>query len=221
MNISQMFNQISKTYDFINRVLSFGQDQRWRRKVARQLPLKPHLEVLDLATGTGSQIQALYEEGLSIHRAVGIDIAEEMLVIGRSKKLAAELIYGDALQIPFEGNTFDATTFSFGIRNVSDPARALREIHRVLKPMGRSLILEFSEPHRWVRPFALFYLRKILPRLGGLLSKHPAAYRYLNESIEAFPSGEAFLSLMREAGFKQVRYIPMNFGSVSLYIGEK
>jgi demethylmenaquinone methyltransferase/2-methoxy-6-polyprenyl-1,4-benzoquinol methylase len=219
-----MFNEISPTYDFVNRVLSFGQDVRWRKKVARFLPLKPHLEILDLATGTGDQIAALYRAKISIQKAVGIDLAEEMLNIGRwklKKFPSAELMQGDAQKLNFPSESFDAATFSFGIRNVLDPLVSLREIHRILKQRGRCLILEFSMPNRWIRPFFLFYLRTILPRLGGILSKNLAAYRYLNRTIETFPSGDAFLALMKSAGFSSLKRIPMNFGSVSLYVGEK
>lgn len=222
-DVWKMFDQISATYDRVNRVLSFGQDIRWRKKVAKCMPLKPHLEVLDLATGTGDQLIALFKAGLSIQRAVGIDLSEEMIKIGRKKVTAypVELLHGDAQKIPFADQTFDATTFSFGIRNVLDPLTSLREIHRVLKPKGRCLILEFSMPPKIIRPFFLFYLRNVLPKLGGALSKNFEAYRYLNQTIEAFPSGDAFLAIMKEAGFSSLRKLPMNWGSVTLYIGDK
>lgn len=223
--VRDMFNRISKTYDLVNRVLSLGQDTRWRKQVARHLPLRPHLELLDLATGTGDQLATIFQAGTSIRHAFGVDVAEEMLKIGR-KKLAhlgkvVELIQADAQELPFAPNRFDAATFSFGIRNVANPSEALREIYRVLKPQGRCLILEFSMPPRLIRPFFLFYLRKILPRLGGWFSKQSEAYRYLNRTIESFPSKEAFLALMRNAGFLNLRRHTMNFGAVTLYIGEK
>jgi demethylmenaquinone methyltransferase/2-methoxy-6-polyprenyl-1,4-benzoquinol methylase len=223
-NVPKMFDEIAPSYDRVNRVLSLGQDVRWRKKVAQFVPLKPHLEILDLATGTGDQIAALYRAGLSIQRAVGIDLAEEMLKIGRSKLKAfpqVQLLHGNAEKLPFASESFDAATFSFGIRNVSDPLLSLQEIHRVLKKRGRCLILEFSMPNRWIRPFFLFYLRHVLPRLGGILSKHVAAYRYLNRTIETFPSGDAFLALLKSAQFSSLKRISMNFGSVSLYVGEK
>jgi demethylmenaquinone methyltransferase/2-methoxy-6-polyprenyl-1,4-benzoquinol methylase len=225
MTVREMFNKISPTYDFVNRVLSLGQDVRWRKRVAKFLPTRPHLEVLDLATGTGDQLLALFDAGASIHRAIGVDIAEEMLAIGR-KKLApfgkkVELMQADAESLPFASNRFDAATCSFGIRNVANPSAALKEIYRVLKPNGRCLILEFSMPPRYIRPFFLFYLRAVLPRLGGLLSKQSEAYRYLNRTIEAFPSGRAFLALMRDAGFTSSQGHSMNFGAVTLYVGSK
>lgn len=221
--VRDMFNQISPTYDVINRVLSFGRDVAWRKKVARHLPLRPHLHVLDLATGTCDQLAAFFQAGVSIHKAVGIDVAEKMLDIGRAKMAPypVELKVGDAQKIPFEADRFDAVSISFGIRNVENPSLALEEMHRVLKTEGKCLILEFSMPPKIIRPFFLLYLRHILPRLGGFLSKQNAAYRYLNQTIETFPSGESFLTLMRKAGFTKVKRISMNLGSVSLYVGEK
>jgi demethylmenaquinone methyltransferase/2-methoxy-6-polyprenyl-1,4-benzoquinol methylase len=223
-HVWKMFDQISSTYDRVNRIVSLGQDERWRKSVARHLPLKVHLEVLDLATGTGDQIGALLKENHSIHRAIGIDLADEMLALARKKfasRKGIEFIHADAQHLPFKDASFDAATFSFGIRNVEEPLKALQEMRRVLKPKGRALILEFSMPNRWIRPFFLAYLRTILPFLGGLFSKHKQAYQYLNRTVETFPSGELFCSWMRESGFKSVQRKTMNFGSVTLYIGEK
>ncbi len=218
---SSMFNQISKTYDRVNRILSLGQDLRWRKQVARELPLRAHLDVLDIATGTGDQLGALLQAGCSIRRAVGVDLADEMLGLARKKFPQIEFLHADAQNLPFADQTFDATTISFGIRNIPDPVQALREMHRVLKPNGKTLVLEFSLPSRWIRPFFLLYLRKILPWLGGFFSKEKKAYVYLNQTIESFPSGENFCALMREAGFRTVSRKTMNFGAVTLYIGEK
>ncbi len=223
-DIWKMFNAISPTYDKVNRLLSLGQDRRWRKTVARHLPLRLHLEVLDLATGTGDQILALLDAGASIRRAVGLDLADEMLAIARTKcaaKPQVEFIHGDAQALPFPESSFDAITFSFGIRNVLDPVQALREMHRVLKPGGRALVLEFSTPNRWIRPFVLLYLRRILPWLGGLVSGRPQAYAYLNRTIESFASGEEFLAWMRAAQFVNPTCVKLNLGSVSLYVGQK
>jgi len=218
-----MFNQISPSYDRINRILSLGRDLGWRKKVARHLPLRPHLQLLDLATGTGDQLKVFFQSASSIHKAYGLDIAEEMLALGRKKMegYPAELLIGDAQNIPFDSNRFDAVTISFGIRNVEDPMLALKEMHRVLKHRGRCLILEFSMPPKWIKPVYLLYLRHILPRLGSWLSKNQAAYRYLNETIETFPSGKSFLALMQSAGFAELKRYPMNGGSVTLYTGDK
>ncbi len=228
MHVKSMFNQIAKTYDKTNRILSFGMDLRWRKRVAKHLPAVKKIHLLDLATGTADQLIALFEsKHASIHSAIGLDIAAEMVLLGEQKiqkKTYAkqiELQIGDAMRLPFEEGTFHACTFSFGIRNIKDPLHGLEEIHRVLKSNGRCLILEFSlPPFPFKKPY-LFYLRRILPWLGGKLSQKPQAYRYLNETIESFPSGSGFLSLMKRAGFSKTKACPMAFGAVTLYVGEK
>lgn len=218
----KMFDRISGAYDRTNRVLSLGMDQRWRRQAARSLPRQPNLKILDLATGTGDQILALLKSSASIESVVGIDLSNEMLEIAKMKlKGRAAFLRADAENLPFSEASFDAATFSFGIRNVVDPLRALKDIHRVLKPSGRCLILEFSLPPKPIRIFYFFYLRHILPRLGGLLTRNRAAYSYLNQTIERFPSGKAFSALMEKAGFDHLERIPMSLGGVTLYIGEK
>lgn len=226
-HVRHMFNQIAQTYDRVNRVLSFGFDLRWRKKVAKHLPLQKNLHLLDLATGTADQLIALFESKASIHSAIGIDLASEMLCIGEKKlqkkpyKHQIELQVGDAMQLPFEKNSFDACSFSFGIRNVADPLLALEQIWRVLKPGGRCLILEFSLPPRPIRWPYLWYLRHFLPWMGGKLSREPKAYRYLNQTIETFPSGSEFLALMEKASFHHLKARPLALGAVTLYIGEK
>ena len=216
-----IFDQIAHKYDPINRILSLGQDQRWRREVARFIPNEP-FDLLDLAAGTGDQIIALFEAGAPVRKAIGLDLSEPMLEIGRQKLAergyAASLQQGDAQQLPFPDCSFDICTISFGIRNVEQPILALREMHRILRPGGRCLILEFSIPeNRLIRPLYLFYLRSLLPRIGGWISKNPSAYRYLNRTIESFPSGQAFCDLLRAASFTQIEHHSMNLGGVALY----
>lgn len=226
-DIWKMFNQISSTYDRVNRILSLGMDQKWRKAVCAHLPNKKRLKILDLATGTADQLIALLENVPTIEMAIGIDLAKEMLTIGKEKinaksyKKRIELIEADAQNLPFSDASFDAATFSFGIRNVLDPLLSLKEIHRVLQPEGRVLILEFALPPRPLRWAHLFYLRHVLPRVGALFSKNKEAYHYLNQTIETFPQGKAFCSLMEEVGFVQVRIKKMGFGAVALYIGTK
>lgn len=226
-DVWKMFDAISPTYDKINRILSLGMDQRWRKKVASHLPEKEHLKILDLATGTGDQLIALFESQASIQAATGIDLAAEMLAIGQEKidkkpyKEQIKLVHADAEKIPFADESFDAATLSFGIRNVTSPVACLKEIHRVLKLHGRCLILEFSLPPKPIKGFYLFYLRHILPRIGSLLSRNVGAYRYLNQTIETFPCGKEFCYLMREAEFKHIQAHPMALGAVTLYVGEK
>ncbi len=220
--VSEMFNAIAPSYDGINRILSLGMDLHWRKTLVRHLPLRENLTVLDLATGTGDQILAILKKHPFPQRVVGIDLAQEMLEQAKQKLPPnVELLCADALNLPFTDESFDASTFSFGIRNVENPLTSLQEIYRVLKPKGRCLILEFSLPKPPIRTLYLLYLRHFLPRLGALLSNHPSAYRYLNQTIESFPYGADFCSLMKKARFTQIRAIPLAFGAVTLYFGDK
>lgn len=223
-----MFNQICTTYDLVNRAMTLGLDQKWRRTLTRHLPhTKGTLQLLDCATGTGDQIFALMRSG-RIAKATGVDLAESMLALAETKRCTLpfasqiELLVADVLQLPFAPQAFDCVTISFGIRNVIDVPMGLREMHRVLKPGGRLLVLECSLPkHPLPRALHLFYLRHILPRIGGRLSKHREAYTYLNQTIETFPCGNAFCALMSEAGFTNVRAHPMAFGAITLYQGDR
>lgn len=226
-SVPAMFDRISKHYDLANRVLSFGMDARWRKSLAEQLPSKKSLSLLDIATGTGDQIAMLFDQGAPIEHAVGIDLSSGMLDIARSKFLKksynnrTSFEQADAQKLPFAKDTFDLCTFSFGIRNVANPLTALFEMHRVTAPKGRCLILEFSLPDNLFRKPYLFYLRHLLPRIGGWISKDPEAYRYLNQTIEEFTYGDAFLNWMRQCGWVQATAIPLLFGSVTLYRGDK
>ena len=227
VQVTRMFDQIAPRYDKVNRILSLGMDFRWRKKVARHLPSQKNIHLLDLATGTADQLIALFESKASIKSAIGLDLASEMLLIGEKKiqhkpyAQQIELQIGDALALPFEENQFDACTISFGIRNVKDPLHALEEMRRILKPNGRCLVLEFSLPSFPFKIPYLLYLRHVLPWLGAKLSQQPTAYRYLNRTIESFPSGDAFLLLMKQAGFTKYTAHRMAFGAVTLYVGEK
>jgi demethylmenaquinone methyltransferase/2-methoxy-6-polyprenyl-1,4-benzoquinol methylase len=223
--VSQMFNAIAKRYDRVNRILSFGIDRLWRSQLKQHLPEENNLHLLDLATGTCDQLLALMGTE-KIEKAVGIDLAQEMLLIGQKKISASpysqkiSLQCASALSIPFSKPSFDCITISFGIRNVQ--GNCLKEIYRVLKPKGRALILEFSLPkNRVIRGAHLLYLRKILPFVGGLFTKKTSAYRYLNQTIESFPYGEKFLTLMENEGFIHCKAIPLTFGIATLYIGDK
>lgn len=225
--VSEMFNSISSKYDRVNRILSFGIDRSWRRKMASLLPDKTPIKLLDLATGTCDQLLSMMASR-PIEEAVGIDLAKEMLQVGVTKVTHSpfanriRLEVASALDIPAEEASFSCATISFGIRNVEDPLKALKEMRRVLQPGGRALILEFSLPKsRVLRALHLFYLRHVLPLVGGLVSGNRAAYSYLNKTIESFPHGEDFLALMKEAGFDRVEAIPMTFGVATIYQGDK
>lgn len=225
--ISSMFNQISPTYDLLNRILSLGIDRRWRKRVAASLPKLENLKLLDVATGTCDQLMAIMETSPNIH-AIGVDIAEEMIKLGQEKlkkkyySTRVQLQLASAAHLPFEAGTFDCVTISFGIRNMEQMDVCLKEIHRVLKKGGKLLILEFSIPqNRLIRFTSLFYLRSLLPKLGALISKNKKAYSYLNQSIENFPCGEEFCNLLSQAGFVHPKATPLTFGVASLYTGEK
>lgn len=224
----KLFNQLSGSYDKIGHILSLNLDESWRKSLSHHLPDQNNIVLLDGATGTADQIISLMEESKKIKRAVGIDLAEKMLSIGKEKvkkksyRNNIHLTLGDIMAIPHEAASFDCVTLSFGIRNVDNIPLALREIYRVLKPHGRALILEFSLPkNRIIRPFYLFYLRHVLTLLGKTLSKNAHAYSYLNRTIESFPSTQAFSCLLVEAGFSSVNVYPMTFGIVTLYVADK
>lgn len=227
-SIPEMFNEISFSYDKVNRILSFCLDKFWRNALIQWLPWKENLQLLDLATGTCDQLLALVKQSKHISYALGIDLAKEMLEIGK-KKIALspyaekiELQLADAESLPLENKSFDCITMSFGIRNVKNREKCLQEMFRVLSHGGRALILEFSLPKNlFIRPFYLFYLRVLLPFLGGLFSKNRKAYRYLNQSIEQFPSTDEFCSLMKANGFENVYAKKLTLGIVTLYIGDK
>jgi len=222
-----MFDRIAHRYDLLNRLLSMGTDIRWRKQMAQHLPEGDALNVLDLATGTADVLISLRKHAPRVRRGVGMDMSGGMLHHGLEKLRHLglhgpfQLVRADATCVAAASGAFDAATISFGIRNVLDVSAGLREMRRVLRPGGRALILEFSLPgNRLLRALYLFYFRNILPLLGGLISGDASAYRYLNETVESFPYGEAFCVLMRDAGFSGVRAIPLSFGIATLYVGE-
>lgn len=226
-----MFDRIAPTYDFLNRILSAGIDRQWRKQVACLAPeLRRKMDYLDVATGTGDQLFTVIEQLPDrIQSAHGVDLAEKMLARARHKTRPAgtapiliEWCTGSAESLPFAEETFDFVTISFGIRNVGDPVAGLREMRRVLRPGGRILVLEFSLPTNvFLRTGYLFYFRHVLPRIGGWISGQFTAYRYLNQTVEDFPSGDAFLALMKTAGFEECRALPLTFGIASLYLADK
>lgn len=226
-NVWQMFDRIAGRYDLLNHLLSAGQDIRWRSKVRKYLPARDGLQLLDIATGTGDQLLSLMRDK-RIAGAVGVDLAMEMIKIGQKKAVdknlsdLVEFRRGDACDLDFPDNRFDVATISFGIRNVIDLERALKEMYRVLNDQGRLIVLEFSLPRtKMVRAVYLWYFRKILPALGSVISGDGYAYRYLNETVETFPYGEAFCDFLIRAGFSKARAVPLSLGVASIYIADK
>jgi len=226
--VGEMFDRIVPTYDLLNRLLSLGRDHAWRRRAAGLLGDRTGVRVADLATGTGDLLIAMLRRHPDITRAAGLDISERMLsrcrqkLDGRGLGDRVELLHADASATPFPAGEFDAVTMAFGIRNTSDPGATLGEIHRILKPGGIALVLEFSLPaNRIVRWCHLKYLRFGVPWIGLLLSGDRHAYRYLNESIEGFCRTVDLPTYMERMGFRDVSVIPLTLGVASIYKGIK
>ncbi len=224
--VALMFNNIAPRYDLLNHLLSMGIDRGWRKKAVHLLRSRHPSLVLDVATGTGDFALAAVE--LKPRRIEGIDIAVNMLEVGRKKirekglENLITLTQADSENMPFADNTFDAITVGFGVRNFENLEKGLQEMFRVLKPGGTALVLEFSNPARFpVKQLYLFYFSFVLPLLGKWISRDRAAYSYLPASVKAFPSGEQFLEIYRNAGFRETRQISLTFGIASIYEGKK
>ena len=225
--VADMFNNISKTYDFLNHFLSLGIDIIWRKKAINELKQdKPKL-ILDVATGTGD----FAFEALSIlkpEKIIGVDISQGMLDIAKQKIAKRglndkfEVRLGDSEKLPFNADEFDAVTVAYGVRNFENLEAGLADIHRVLKPGGKVVVLEFSKPKVFpVKQLYNFYFSCITPGIGKLFSKDSRAYSYLPESVAAFPDGRSFIALMDKVGFNNTKSRPLAFGICSIYIGVK
>jgi len=214
-----MFDEVAVTYDRTNDLLSFGQDRSWRKKVLTEVNPQAGQAVLDLAAGTGSSSVVFAKPGV---RVVAGDFSQGMLAVGRQRHPEIEFVFADATALPFEKNEFDAVTISFGLRNVVDTSKALREMLRVTKPGGRLVVCEFSKVTNPLIRFGYeIYLRLLLPAFSRLGSKTPEAYTYLSDSIQAWPSQQALAEIIAEAGWTNVRYRNLTFGVVALHIAEK
>jgi len=221
--IREMFDSIAARYDRANRWLSLGLDLRWRRVMARRLPLDADAAVLDVCTGSGDSLLC-FRRPLGLR--VGLDFSRPMLTLARQKArrrgIAVVWVEADALRLPFRAEVFDAVTIAFGLRNLTDPSEGLREFFRVLRPGGWLAVLEFTlprwRPWRWV--FGL-YLNRFLPVLGGWLTGHRAPYEYLRRSIQAFPHYEALQAWLAQAGFRPTALRPLAGGVATLYLARK
>lgn len=224
-HVEAMFDTIAPRYDLLNRVLSFGIDQHWRTRAIELLKAERPTRVLDVATGT-ADLAIKAEQMLHPREVVGVDLSAEMLRYGREKldrrglSPRITLVQGDASDLPFDDNAFDAALVAFGVRNFEDLTAGLRGIGRVLSPGGVLVVLEFSRPRATpIKELYRWYSANILPRIGGALSPDQSAYEYLPASVAAFPDGPDFLERMREAGFDDLRWEPLTFGVASLYKG--
>ena len=223
--IENMFDAIAPRYDLLNRVLSFGIDRYWRWRAVRLLSDEQPTRVLDVATGT-ADLAIRAERMLHPREVVGIDLSAEMLAYGRNKieeqglSSRISLVQGDAADLPFDDDAFDAALVAFGVRNFEDLGAGLRGIGRVLRPGGRLVVLEFSQPQAVpIKQLYGWYSRHVLPRIGGALSPDQGAYEYLPNSVAAFPSGPDFLTRMEASGFANLHWTPLTFGIASLYHG--
>jgi demethylmenaquinone methyltransferase/2-methoxy-6-polyprenyl-1,4-benzoquinol methylase len=222
-----MFDSIAPRYDLLNRVLSLGLDQRWRRRGVSELLLDSGGRVLDLCTGTADLALAVVtrEPGASV---VGVDFSSAMLQRGLEKVRAfalegrIRLIRGDAARIPLADGSCDGATIGFGIRNVAEPERALVELSRVLRPGARLAVLEFGQPRiPGIRTLYAWYFRHLLPAIGRRVSHHQSAYSYLPASVGSFPPPDEFLRMIENSGFVSARAVPLTFGIVYLYVAER
>ncbi|MBK6524370.1 MAG: bifunctional demethylmenaquinone methyltransferase/2-methoxy-6-polyprenyl-1,4-benzoquinol methylase UbiE [Crocinitomicaceae bacterium] len=224
--VAEMFDNISKRYDFLNHFLSLGIDKIWRRKAIRILSKSQPKVILDIATGTGDFAIAALK--LKPTKVVGLDLSAGMLDVGRvkmkKKKIdhIIEMIQGDSENLPFESNYFDAFTVGFGVRNFENLEKGLGEMLRVLKPNATGVILEFSKPKKFpVKQYFKFHSKYIIPKVGSAISKDKSAYAYLPESVAAFPEGQEFIDIMKKVGYRNVESKLVSGGIATIYYGVK
>lgn len=224
VKVEKMFNDIAHRYDFLNHFLSMGIDILWRITVRKSLTESQPKKILDVATGTGDL--AIELSKLNPESIIGVDIAEEMLNVGKEKIKKKKLDHiismevGDSENLRFDDATFDAVTVAFGVRNYENLNKGLKDMRRVLKPGGMVAILEFSKPKKF--PFKHiynFYFKAILPLFGKIFSSHDSAYTYLPESVQSFAEDEAFIKEMEKAGYKNCQQKRLTFGISTLYLG--
>lgn len=224
--VNSMFARIAGRYDLANRLLSGGVDVWWRKRLTRAVRSHSPKDILDLATGSGDVAFALARCLPADTRVTGMDFCQPMLDQAIAKQDRAgqaasniRFIQGDGLNLPCGDAEYDAVTVSFGLRNMADRDRALREMRRVLRPGGRVHVLEFSQPYAWFAPLYYFYTRRILPSIAGWLTGDREAYAYLNASIAAYPGHAAMSEELKRAGFREVRALRLTLGIVALHIG--
>ena len=220
--VKQMFDKVSSNYDFLNRLLTFGIDVSWRKKVVKFVEDHKAKRILDIATGTGDL--AIMLAKINSEKVIGLDISEGMLAVGKKKidqlglNEKVEMILGDSEELSFEDGSFDAITVGFGVRNFENLEQGLSEIYRVLKPNGTFVVLETSQPTAFpIKQGYLFYSKYVIPTVGKIFSKDKNAYQYLPESAAAFPYGEAFNNILLKTGFNTSTVYPQTFGIATIY----
>ncbi|UZJ37197.1 bifunctional demethylmenaquinone methyltransferase/2-methoxy-6-polyprenyl-1,4-benzoquinol methylase UbiE [Prosthecochloris sp. SCSIO W1103] len=224
-SIQHMFDDVAPTYDFLNHLLSLGIDNYWRSYTAKQAKLlvgkeNQNPKILDVATGTGDLAHAM--SGIPGSMVTGVDISPNMLAIARKKYQSITFSEGYAENLAFENESFDIVSAGFGARNFENLLQGLKEFHRILKPGGHAFIIEPMIPRNpLLKKLYLIYFKKVLPKIAGLFSKSSFAYDYLPHSVEEFPQDEAFLSILKDAGFRKAEYRPMTFETSILYIAKK
>lgn len=218
--IRKLFDSIVPTYDLLNHLLSLGSDVRWRRDLVRKTGAGKDGLVIDLCCGTGDVSKLLSEHGA---RTVSLDFSLQMLQRGIEKRaLVGDAVMADASILPFQNDTFDAATIAFGIRNIPDLDRFMQEVHRILKQGGKLTILELIRPERKiVRVLYSFYLRKMLPIIGGIISRKPMAYRYLSGTISTFVCPLTIQEMLEKHGFTSVSHFPKTFGVATVMVCSK
>ncbi len=233
--IRTMFGEIAGRYDLLNHLLSGGVDYYWRWRTVRKAPPQGAAPILDVCTGTGDLALAYWNRGHGKIRVVGSDFTHQMLIRAREKAAqlttrsrepqpaALEFVEADTQQLPFDNDQFQLVTVAFGLRNVTDTRRGLREMCRVCQPGGQVAVLEFSLPRNWLfRTVYLWYFRNVLPIIGQLVSRNrQMAYNYLPQSVAEFPQGQVLAGIMQECGLSEVSWTPMTFGIATLYVARK
>ncbi len=219
--VSRMFDAVAERYDLTNDVLSLGVDRLWRIATVKAVAPQPGQKILDLAAGTGTSSASFAAKGAHV---TAVDFSEGMLEVGRERHSGnplIEFVWGDASDLPFADNSFDTATISYGLRNVQDTMKVLREMRRVIVPGGKVVIAEFSTPMRPLRTPYRLYTRHLLPRIAGFVGGSREAYEYLNESITDWPDQESLAAMLREAGFSSVAYRNLSGGIAALHRGWK
>jgi demethylmenaquinone methyltransferase/2-methoxy-6-polyprenyl-1,4-benzoquinol methylase len=217
--VRAMFDRISPAYDRMNRIMSLGMDGGWRALAVRCTGVRPGDAALDVCCGTGDLALELLDTVSTRGRVVGVDFSAAMLEAARRKSSQVEWVRGDALALPFAAGEFAGATIGFGMRNLADHELGFRELRRVVRPGGRVVCLELTDPPRWAAPFARLWTDRAVPLLGRLVAREIDAYRYLPASVHQFPTAHELAAIMHSAGLHRVRYRRLSGGAVAVHVG--